>query len=84
MIWVAIPWYSAGPVITMIGRITASDYVDILGNQVHPMVWMFFPKNDAVFHNDNWPTDTAISVQCWFEEHEDALQHLPGHHNRQT
>ena len=35
MIWAAISSYSAAPVITMNGQITASDYVDILGNQVH-------------------------------------------------
>jgi len=49
MIWAAISWYSAGRVITMNGRITASDYVDILGSQVHPAVQMLFPNNDAIF-----------------------------------
>jgi hypothetical protein len=34
MIWAAIAWYSAGPASPLIGRITASDYEDILGNQV--------------------------------------------------
>jgi len=27
-------------------RITASDYVDILGNQVHPVIQMLLPNND--------------------------------------
>jgi hypothetical protein len=31
------------------GRITASDYMDILGNQVHPMVQILFPNNDTNF-----------------------------------
>ena len=31
MIWAAICWYSAGPMITLNGQITVSD-VDILGN----------------------------------------------------
>jgi hypothetical protein len=48
MIWLAIFWYFAGPLITLNGRITASDYRDILGNQFHPMVQMLFP-NIAVF-----------------------------------
>jgi len=75
-IWAAISCYSAGPIITLHGRITASDYVDILRNHVHPMVQMF-RKNDAIFHDDNSPMHTARSAQSWFEEHEDALQHLP-------
>ena len=41
-IWAAISWYSGGPIITLNGQITTGDYVDILGNQVHPMVQMLF------------------------------------------
>jgi len=58
------------------GQITASDYVEILGSQVHPVVQVFFPKNDAIFQDDDSPIHRARSVQAWFEEHEDALQHL--------
>jgi len=67
VIWAAISWYSAGPVITR---------VDILGNQVHPAVQMF-PNNDAIFQDDNSPVHTTRIADSWFEEHEDALQHLP-------
>ena len=77
MIWAATPWYSDGPIITLNGRITANDYVDILGNEVHPMVQMLFPNNDAVFQDDSLPMHTTRSVHSWFEEHEDAFQHLP-------
>ena len=45
----------------MNGQITASDYVDTLGGQVHPMVQVF-PNNDAVFQDDNSPIHTARSV----------------------
>ena len=74
--WAAKSWYSAGPIINLIGRITASDYVDIVGNEVHPMVQMLF-NDDAIFQEDDSPMRTARSVQSWCEEHEDALQHLP-------
>jgi hypothetical protein len=50
--------------------------VDILGSQLHPMVQVLLPNNDAVFQDNNSPMHTARSVQSWFEEHEDALQHL--------
>ena len=51
-IWAAISWYSAGPIDTLSGQITASDYVDILGTQLHPMVQTLFPNNNAVFQED--------------------------------
>jgi len=49
--------------------------VDILDSQVHPVVQVLFPNNDAIFP-DNMLIHSARSVQSWFEEHEDALQHL--------
>jgi hypothetical protein len=73
--WVAISWYSAGPIITVNDRITASDYVDIVGNQVHPTVQMLFPYMNAVFKDDNLPIHAGRSVQSWLEQHGDALQH---------
>jgi len=51
--------------------------VDILSTQVHPVVQMLFPHDDAIFQDDNLPIHAARSVHSWFEEHEDALQHLP-------
>ena len=48
-IWAATSWYSAGPIITLNGQIAASDYVEILGNQVRPVVQMSLPNSDAVF-----------------------------------
>ena len=53
MIWAAISWYSAGRIIALNGRITASGYRDFLRNQVHPVVHMLFPNNDAIFQDDN-------------------------------
>ena len=52
MIWAAISWCSAGPRVTVNVRITASDYVDILVNQVHPMIQLLFPNNAAVFQDE--------------------------------
>jgi hypothetical protein len=68
--------YSVGPIITLHGRIAAREYVDMLGNQVQPMIQTLFPNN-AVFLDDHAPIHTAGTVQSWFEEHEDELQHLP-------
>jgi hypothetical protein len=53
--------YSAAPVLTLNDQITASDYVDILGNQVHPLVLVLLPNSDAVIQDD-LPIHTARSV----------------------
>jgi hypothetical protein len=66
-----VVWYSVGPIITLHGRITTRDYVDRLGNQMHPMIQMFL-NNDAVFQV-SVPINTPGIVQSWFEEHESEL-----------
>jgi hypothetical protein len=58
-------------------QITASDYVDILRNHVHPVIHMLLPKNDEIFQDDHSPIHTAESVESWFDELEAAVQHLP-------
>ena len=37
---------------------------------------MLFSNNDAIFQVDDLAIHTARSVHSWFEEREDALQHL--------
>jgi hypothetical protein len=55
--------YSVGPIITLRDRINAKEYVDRLGNQVHPMIQTLFPNNGAVFQDDSAPIHTAGTVQ---------------------
>ena len=76
MVWAAISCYFRGPITILHGRITSSDYVDILGNQIQPMIQTLFPNNHVVFKDDNAPIHTVGTVQSWFEEHEGELQHL--------
>jgi len=73
MIWEEIPCYTAGPIITLNGRITASDYVDYLRNQMHPIL---YPNNNAILQDDSSLMHPARMAQPCFEGHEDALQHL--------
>jgi hypothetical protein len=63
VILAAIPRYTTVPIITLNGRITASDYVYILGNQVRPTVRMLFPKSIAVSQHDYSPTHTHTHSQ---------------------
>jgi hypothetical protein len=69
--------YSVSPIITIHGRITARDYVDRLGNQVHPMIQTKFIKKTQFCKMTNYPIHTAGTVQSRFEEHKGELQHLP-------
>jgi hypothetical protein len=83
VIWAAISCYSAGSIITLNGEITASDYVDILGNQVYQMVQMF-PNSDAVFqgtvHSCTQPEVFSFGLRS-MKMH---FNIFPGQHDSQT
>ena len=48
LIRAAISFDSADHIITLSGRVAASEYGDFLGNVVYPVVQMF-PENDSKF-----------------------------------
>jgi hypothetical protein len=54
---------SVVPIITLHGQITAREYMDKLGNQVHHMLQMLFLNNDAVLQHDSAFIHRAGTVQ---------------------
>jgi hypothetical protein len=75
--------YSVGPIITLHGRITAREFVDRLGNQMHPMVHTLFPYNDAVFQDDDASIHTAELYSHGLKSMRVNFNIFPGHDNRQ-
>jgi hypothetical protein len=81
MVWAAISSYNIllVPLFPFMAKLLKGvRYMERLGDQVHPMIQMLFPNNDAVFQDDNVPVHIAGTVQLWFQKHEGKLQHLPG------
>jgi hypothetical protein len=52
--------YSVGPMITLTGLITAREYVDRLGNQMHPMIQTLFPNSGTVFQDSTWKCSVVV------------------------
>jgi hypothetical protein len=63
MVPTAVSWNSVGPIIILHGQITVREYMDGLGNQVHPKIHKLFPNNDPVFQDDTAPINTAGTDQ---------------------
>jgi hypothetical protein len=76
-IWAALSWCCAGPIIALNGRITASDYVDSLGNQVCPVVQLLFPNNDVIFQDDISPITQPELFGLALRSMEMHFKHLP-------
>ncbi|GBM62058.1 hypothetical protein AVEN_144279-1 [Araneus ventricosus] len=74
MIWTAILWFSAVPIMPPEKRITESDLLKYL----HPAVHTLLPSGDGVLQNDNCPIQRIRPVEVWFKEHKDEAIQLPG------
>ena len=77
-------WYSAGPIVTLNGRITSSDCVDILGSQMHSVVQMLFPNNDAIFQDDSSPYTQPEVCSVGLRSMKMHFNIFLGQHNDQT
>jgi hypothetical protein len=64
--------YSVGPIITLHGQITAREYVNRSGNQVHPMI--------QTVPNNNAPIYTAGTVHS-LKSMKVNFSIFPGQHN---
>jgi hypothetical protein len=73
--------YSVGPIITLHCRITAREYVDRLGNHVHPMIHMLFPNKDAVFQEDIVPFTQLELFRHGLKIMKVNFNIFPGQHN---
>jgi hypothetical protein len=65
--------HSVGHIVTLHERISAREYVDRLGNQVHPMIQTLFPTL-MQFSKTVMAPFTQMEL---FEEPDGELQHLP-------
>ncbi|GFV21860.1 DDE_3 domain-containing protein [Trichonephila clavipes] len=77
MLWAAVSRFSAGPIITLEGRIPDEMYREILADQVHSTMQTLFPAGDENFQEDNALIHTVGLVQSWFDEHGDEVKYLP-------
>ena len=84
MILAAISWYSAGPIINLRSRIAASDYVDILGNQTHPLIPTFFPNMMHFFKMSIRPCIQPEVCSLGLRSMKIQFNSFPGQHLCQT
>ena len=75
MVRAAISWNSLSPIVALYGRINSKDYLNILGDHVHPMVHALFPDFDGIFQDNNAPIHTVHVVKNWYEKHKSELNH---------
>ncbi|CAG2206254.1 unnamed protein product [Mytilus edulis] len=68
MIWGCITYHGVGTITVVEGNINALKYIDIIDNNLWPVVVRHFPDNNYVFQDDNAPVHRARSVQDFRRE----------------
>jgi hypothetical protein len=73
--------YSVGPIIACHDQITAREYVDRLGNQVHPMIHTLFLNNNAVSKTTMPPLTQLKLFSHGMKNMKVNLNIFPGQHS---
>ena len=73
---VTISWNFPCSIAALHGRINSKDYLNILGDHIHPMVQALFSYGDGIFKDNNAPICIAHVVKNWNEDHESELEHM--------
>ncbi|CAG2190337.1 unnamed protein product [Mytilus edulis] len=68
MIWGCITYHGVGTITVVEGNINALKYIEIIDNNLWPVVVRHFPDDNYVFQDDNAPVHRARSVQDFRRE----------------
>ncbi|VDI01470.1 Hypothetical predicted protein [Mytilus galloprovincialis] len=68
MIWGCITYHGVGTITVVEGNINALKYIEIIDNNLWPVVVRHFPDDNYVFQDDNAPVHRALSVQDFRRE----------------
>ena len=64
MIWECICYYGVGTLTSVNGNINSQKYIEILENNLWPVIVRHFPHGHYVFQDDNDPCPSILSTQC--------------------
>ncbi|GBM10228.1 Transposable element Tc1 transposase [Araneus ventricosus] len=69
MLWGTFTWAALGPVVVVEQTMKASNYLNIIADQLLPYMAFVFPTGNGISQQDNAQCHKARIVLEWFEEH---------------
>ncbi len=71
LVWGIFSWHTVGPLVPIEHHLkaTATAYLSIVADHVHPLMTTVYPSSDGYFQQDNAPCHKAQTISDWFLEH---------------
>jgi hypothetical protein len=76
MIWGCFTWTGLGSGTFCSDHMKSAEYLDILGNHVHPSMDFDFADGTGILQDDTARIHRAHVVQSWFSEHEGSFRQM--------
>jgi transposase len=70
MVWGCITYEGMGTLVPVEGNINGQKYINIIDNNLWPVIARHFPENNYVFQDDNAPVHRARVVKAYMEEND--------------
>ena len=71
-----LSWLPLGPLIKVEQGLNATGYLNIIANQVHPLMAAVCPSGNGFLQQDNAPSHKARILQEWFHKHDSEFSLL--------
>uniref|UniRef100_A0A3Q2PSX3 Mitochondrial ribosomal protein L58 n=1 Tax=Fundulus heteroclitus TaxID=8078 RepID=A0A3Q2PSX3_FUNHE len=72
-VWGIFSWHKLGPLVPIERCLSATDYLGLLGDHVHPFMSTVYPSADGCFQQGNAPCHNADVISNWFLEHKEEF-----------
>ncbi len=66
MVWGIFSWHTLGLFVPIKHRLSATVYLSIVADHVHPFMTTMYPSSDDYFQQDNAPCHKAQIISDWF------------------
>ncbi len=83
MVWGIFSWHIFTPLVPIEQRLSATAYLSIVADHVHPFMTTVYPSSDVYFQHDNAACHKAQIISDWFLEHENEFIYSNGLHSHQ-
>lgn len=70
MVWGCITYYGVGTLVFVNGNMNSEKYIEVLDNNLWPVIVKHFPNEGCLFQDDNAPCHASHATKAWKERNQ--------------